>query len=209
VNILKKKKKKKKKKIKSKTTYSDISDIVEYLVNTKSRTYTFDCWTHEDIAQEIRIICFKALAHFDVSRVEPDKWKNFFGRCVDNGLKNLKRDNYIRNSPPCKGDCGMLHGDEHLDKDLTMVCKRWLKFRERLQRKIRVLHPIPIDFVGDIIKLAGVESEFEAKDLEEHILSHTPKELKRQLKLMIDGKAAKVPRKDKQKIREFVERILD
>ena len=70
-------------------TYADIEDIVEYLVKTKSYGYTFDCYTTADIAQEIRIICFNALGKLDMDRVKDGKLQNFFGRCVDNGLKNL------------------------------------------------------------------------------------------------------------------------
>ena len=157
----KKKAKKKKKPIQTDVKYDDITQIVEYLVKTKSRNYTFDCWTEDDIAQEIRIICFKALDHFDVGRVKPDKWQNFFGRCVDNGLKNLKRDNYIRSSPPCKGDCGFLHAEERTNANIGTVCKRWLRFRRNIQRKIRVLHPIPIDIIGDSVRDVSIEDQVE------------------------------------------------
>ena len=78
---------------KGEVTYDDIEEIVEYLVRTKSRSYSFDCYEPADIAQEIRIICMLKLDKFDPEKVQPDKWQNFFGRCVDNGLKNLKRDN--------------------------------------------------------------------------------------------------------------------
>lgn len=146
-------------------SYSDIEDIVEYLVKTKSRTYSFDCYTEEDIGQEIRIICFRALDHFDINRVKEDKWQNFFGRCVDNALKNLKRDNYLRTSPPCKGDCGFLHGDQFIN-EAGRICKRWLRFRNNLHRKIKVRHPIPIEVIGDNVKDSNHEKEIESRDLE-------------------------------------------
>jgi hypothetical protein len=191
-------------------TYDDIAHIAEYLVRTKCRNYTFDCWTEADIGQEIRIICFKALAHFDVSRVKPDKWQNFFGRCVDNGLKNLKRDNYLRAAPPCKGDCSFLHGSEAEDSvELGRVCKRWLRFKSNLKRKIKVLHPIPIEVIGDSVRDFNAESALESRDLQDHLMSRMPSHLREPLLKMINGRDKELSRKEKQKVRECVNRILE
>ena len=193
-----------------KLTYNDITDIVEYLVRTKCRNYTFDCWAEDDIAQEIRIICFKALNHFDAARSQPDKWKNFFGRCVDNGLKNLKRDNYLRAATPCKSDCEFLHGgDTKEDKELGRTCKRWLKFQYNLKRKIKILHPIPIEIIGDSVRDFNAEEYLESRDLQEHIISRMPENLKVPLLKMLTGKEKEVSRKDKQKVRKCVSRILE
>ncbi len=189
-------------------SYKDIEKIVEYLVKTKSRIYSFDCYTEEDIGQEIRIICFRALDHFDITRVKEDKWQNFFGRCVDNGLKNLKRDNYLRTSPPCKGDCGFLHGDQYMN-ELGRICKKWLKFRKNLQRKIKVKHPIPIAVIGDNVKDGNQEKEIESRDLEKYVLESVPEELRSNLRLMLDGHGKNVPRKEKKRIQELVKRILE
>lgn len=194
---------------KTELSYKDIEPIVEYLVKTKSRTYSFDCYTDEDIGQEIRIICFRALDHFDITRVKEDKWQNFFGRCVDNGLKNLKRDNYLRTSPPCKGDCGFLHGDQYMNNELGRMCKKWLKFRSNLQRKIKVKHPIPIQVIGDNVKDSNQEKEIESRDLEKYVLESIPEELRDYLKLMIDGRGKDVPRKEKKRIQALVKRVLD
>jgi len=209
-NTEKKKKKKSKRPLQTEVTYDDIAHIAEYLVKTKCRNYTFDCWAEDDIAQEIRLICFKALAHFDVARVKPDKWQNFFGRCVDNGLKNLKRDNYLRASPPCSGDCGFLHGDgEEENAILGRVCKRWLRFKKNLKRKIKVLHPIPIEIIGDSVKDFNAERDLETRDLQDHLMSRMPITLRAPLMKMLNGKDKEVSRKDKQKVREYVNRILE
>lgn len=196
-----------KKMSKKNLSYKDIEKIVEYLVRTKSRIYSFDCYTNEDIGQEIRIICFRALEHFDITRVKEDKWQNFFGRCVDNGLKNLKRDNYLRTSPSCKGDCGFLHGDQYIN-ELGRVCKKWLKFRKNLQRKIKVKHPIPIAIIGDNVKDGNQEREIETRDLEKYVLESIPVDLRGHLRLMLDGHNKRVPRKEKKRIQELVKRIL-
>lgn len=197
----------KKKMMNERPTYKDIEHIVEYLVNVKSRNYTFDCYTYDDIAQEIRIICFRALKHFDINRVKEDKWQNFFGRCVDNALKNLKRDNYLRTSSPCRGDCGFLHGDEYIGNHLGKVCNRWLKFRKNLQRKMKVMHPKPIEIIGDNIKDNNQEKEVEMRDLENHVIESIPEELRKYFRMMISGKSKEVPRKYKKKIQDLVKSL--
>lgn len=204
--------KRKKKKIKQ-LTYEDIEDIVEYLVRTKCYNYSFDCFEPADIAQEIRIICLKALKHFDVNRVEEDKWKNFFGRCVDNGLKNLKRDRYIRTTSPCKSDCELLHGDEHLNGDLGRVCKKWIKFRKTLQRKINIRHPVPIDLLGDIKQNGNFQSEIEVNDLKKYLYNMTDESLRPSLALMFKGHSRKVPKEVRERIQErifdYVEKYIE
>jgi DNA-directed RNA polymerase specialized sigma24 family protein len=206
-----KKAKKKSKPLQTDITYDDIEEIVEYLVKTKCRNYTFDCWTEEDIAQEIRIICLQKLVHFDPERAgAPEKWRNFFGRCVDNALKNLKRDNYLRAAPPCKDDCNLLHGEEAENSvEPGRICKRWLRFKKNLKRKIKVLHPVPIEIIGDTIRDISIENNVELKDLQEHLVSRTPEHLRVPLLKMINGKDKEVSRKEKQKIRDCINRILE
>lgn len=204
----KKKTTKKSKKIKQ-ITYKDIEDIVEYLVRTKSYNYSFDCYAPADIAQEIRIICLKALKHFDIDRVVEDKWQNFFGRCVDNGLKNLKRDKYLRTTSPCKSDCELLHGDEHLNGDLGSVCKRWLKFRKTLQCKINIKHPLPIGLLGDIKQKTSFDEEIEAKDLKQHLFKMMDKKLRPSLKKMLNGNAKKVSKENREKIQEKIAKFIE
>ena len=193
-------------------TYKDIEHIVEYLVKTKCYNYSFDCFEPADIGQEIRIICLKVLKHFDTSRVEEDKWQNFFGRCVDNGLKNLKRDRYLRTSNPCKSDCSLLHGDEHLNGDLGIVCKKWIKFRKTLQRKINIKHPVPIYILGDIKQNTSFQKEIEATDLKNHLFRMVDKKLHTSLVLMLNGNSRKAPKDQVAKIQstivEFIENYI-
>jgi hypothetical protein len=200
---------KEKKNKQTKITYEDIKDIVEYLVGTKSYQYRFDCYEADDIGQEIRLICIRALEHFDVDRVEKEKWKNFFGRCVDNALKNLKRDNYIRTASPCTSDCSLLHGDEYLNNFLGHVCKRWLKFRKGLQRKISIMHPLNIEKVGHNIQDRDFEKEIETEDLINYLRKILPHELRESFNIMVGGRANSVSLRDKKKIRKILKGVLE
>lgn len=202
------KKKIQSKPIKKRISYEDIEDIVEYLVRTKSYSYSFGSWSPEDIGQEIRLICFQKIKHFDPTRVEEDRWKNFFGRCVDNALKNLKRDNYLRTSPPVRVDMDGMTTSEILEFKKTEDYSRWKKFQNNIQRKLRILHPIPIDALGDTIKHNKLEAELEYKDLEKHVIDSIDPSLRVSLCMMLDGKGKSVPKKDKRKVQGFVKKLL-
>lgn len=193
---------------KKRIKYEDIEEIVEYLVRTKSYSYSFGSWAPEDIAQEIRLICFQKIKHFDPTRVEEDRWKNFFGRCVDNALKNLKRDNYLRTSPPVRVDIHGMTPEEVLEFKKTEDYTRWKKFQTNLKRKLRILHPIPIDALGDTIKHNKMEAELEYKDLEKHVVNSIAPDLRESLRLMLDGKGKSVSKKDKRKVQAFVKKLL-
>lgn len=199
-NLKKKTTKSKSKQLK----YEDITEIVEYLVKTKSWNYTFDCYSPEDIAQEIRLICFKVLTHFDAEKVEEGKRVNFFGRCVDNALKNLKRDKYIRYSSPCDGDCEMFHRD---DKELSIVCKKWLKHQDKIKRKRNIRHPISIELLGDI-RDTDFEKQIETDDIKRFLLDRVDKSLKPALLNIFNGNKKSVSIRDRRKVQIFVKRIL-
>ena len=188
--------------------YKDIVDIVEHLVSTKSHGFQFDVYGPDDIGQEIRIICYRALAHFDTSRVEKERWTNFFGRCVDNGLKNLKRDNYIRPATPCPEDCAALHGDEYLTSDLDGVCKRWLKHKENIKKRIGIKHPVNIDAIGDVIRDGKEAQDSKFRDLRIFLLEKLPAELHDSFNEMLNGQGSNVGLNQRRKVQKAVKALL-
>jgi len=187
-------------------TYKDIENIVEYLVKVKSRDYTFDCFEADDIGQEIRIICFKALNHFDFAKVKEDKLVNFFGRCVDNRLRNLKRDRYIRFSSPCNSDCNMLHGGEE-DTELSQICKRWLKHQNRIEKQKIIKNPVSIELVGEL-KDNKFEKLIEAEDIKRFIIDNIEEKLRPGLLKILTGNGKKVPIRYRREIQASVRLIM-
>ena len=187
-------------------TYKDIESIVEYLVKVKSRDNTFDCFEPDDIGQEIRIICFKALDHFDFEKVKDKKLVNFFGRCVDNRLHNLKRDRYIRFSSPCNSDCDMLHGGED-NTDLSKMCKRWLKHQERIEQQKIIKNPVSIELVGDL-KDNKFEKRIEAEDIKRFLIDNIEDMLRPGLIKILTGNSKKVPIKYRREIQASVKLIM-
>ena len=187
-------------------TYKDIETIVEYLVKVKARDYTFDCFEIDDIGQEIRIICFKALDHFDFEKVKENKLVNFFGRCVDNRLHNLRRDRYIRFSSPCNSDCDMLHGGED-DSDLSKMCKRWLKHQERIEQQKIIKNPVSIELVGDL-KDNKFEKNIEAEDIKRFLIDNIEDNLRPGLIKILTGNSKRVPIKYRREIQASVKIIM-
>jgi len=195
-----------KQKSKKNLTYKDIESIVEYLVKVKSRDNTFDCFEPADIGQEIRIICFKALDHFNFEKVKENKLVNFFGRCVDNRLHNLRRDRYIRFSSPCNSDCDMLHGGE-ADVDLSKMCKRWLKHQERIEQQKIIKNPVSIEVVGDL-KDNKFEKRIEAEDIKRFLIDNIEDNLRPGLIKILTGNSKKVPVRYRREIQASVRLIM-
>lgn len=186
--------------------YEDIEDVVEYLVRTKAYNYTFDCYTQDDIAQEIRIICFNALNKLDPERVKDGKLKNFFGRCVDNGLKNLKRDNYVRASTPYRKKFHELdNGDD--SPEAQEIRKKFAHHQKGVKRKLAIRHAAPIDGLAELINHERFQKEMEYKDLERYLLEKAPDDVLAPLKLILSGKAKEVSRKEKRKVQQFVKKL--
>lgn len=178
----------------SQLNYSDIEHIVEYLVRVKSKQHTFDCWDIEDIAQEIRIICFNAIPQFDFARAKDEKHMvNYFGRCVDNRLQNLKRDNYIRYD-----SLGKTIDEEKINKSL-----------EKIQRQKNIKHPINIEQAKNMPYKLDVECQVMANDMRDHLLSEIDEELKEPLAKIMDGAKKEVGVKTRKKIQTTVKEILE
>jgi len=188
-------------------TYNDIEDIIEYLVKTKSRNYSFDCFEPDDIGQEIRIICLNALPKLRPDEQPRDKWVNFFGRCVDNGLKNLKRDRYIRTSFADKKKYEQLE-DEDKSDEAKELRRKWAKHQKNIKKKLAIKHAVSIDGLTDLIKNNKFEYEMEYKDLEKHLVEQADDEIVIPLKLMLNGRAKEVSRKEKRRVQAFVKKIL-
>ena len=75
--------------IKPDLLYEDVAEDIERLVSMKVNLYMIPGFDREDVAQEIRMVCVKAIAKYDASKTP----FHFLARCADNRLRNLVRDN--------------------------------------------------------------------------------------------------------------------
>jgi len=192
---------------KNNLTYSDIEDIVEELVRVKCGNYTFDVYDKHDIAQEIRILCLKALKKFEPKMQPREKWINFFGRCVDNGLMNLKRDKYVRPTFSHKKEYENL--DEKDDgEEARKLREKHQQHQAKIKTKLAIRHAMPIDGFGDIIQNRRMKDEMAYKDLELHLLEQARPDIIDALRHMLNGEVHLVKPRDKKKVRAFVDKVL-
>jgi len=118
--------------------YSDIEPIVEYIAAVKSKQFgSIGVYAIDDVAQEIRLKCSKIIAKF---RPGTHSAFNFFGRCVDNCLRDLRRRHTLRRTNVCarcvfyrNGEC-FLHGED-LEK-----CDRYKDYLENKRKKEGIAH---------------------------------------------------------------------
>jgi DNA-directed RNA polymerase specialized sigma24 family protein len=191
-------------------TYEDIEPIVEYLVKVKARDNTFDCWDSDDIAQEIRIICLHALVGYEPSRAKNYKQVvNYFGRCVDNRLKNLKRDRYIRFSPPLSKD--VIKEVEENPDAYPEERRKLEKHKEGLEIQKKIKHPANIEVVGDANSFTptNLEDEIIARDMQRHLIENIDEALRPSLISLLKGEKRKVNIRIRKRIQASVRTILD
>jgi len=192
----------------SQLKYSDIEGIVEELVRVKSHLYTFSNFESDDIAQEIRIICLRALDKFDSSRIEPDKWKNYFGRCIDNGLKNLRRDNYVRMACPYQEDYDALDPND-VSEQAVRIRRLYHNFQKRIKTRLGIHHAVSShEIVEEELGLV-IQNDAEYKDLEEYLIARADEFIVTPLELMLEGRTKEVTAKEKKRVREFVQDIFN
>lgn len=193
------------KKKNQKISYEDIEAIVEQLVRIKSNNAVFDCWEIDDIAQEIRIICLNALEHFDEDRVIDSKTINYFGRCVDYRLQNLKRDKYIRFTPHFTKE----QINEAISDPNSDMAAKYEKFKENVKRRKKVKHPISIEQTGEKTCKFNFINEVDAKDFCNFLVNNIEEELREPLLRMISGNEKGISKEIKERIRNFVMEMLD
>lgn len=105
--------------------YADLNDSVERLVSMKASKYKIPGYEREDVAQEIRMVAFKALQKYDATKNHSTPFY-FIARCVDNHLINLRRDN----------DAFISRAKLNVADDST---------KQRLEMKRKLYHPLQME----------------------------------------------------------------
>lgn len=73
-------------------SYASLSEDIERLVYMKAGMYSIPGYDRDDVGQEIRFTCHKAIEKYDPTKNNSTPF-HFLARCVDNRLRNLLRDN--------------------------------------------------------------------------------------------------------------------
>lgn len=119
--------------------YETATALVETIVSIKKKKYQFPGVDPEDVAQDIRMICWEALSRFDPDKLGKSVF-HFIARCVDNRLYNQFRGVYLDNNPPC------LRCPEWDKINKTCMieeigCERIVQYRDRMSRRRALAAP--------------------------------------------------------------------
>jgi hypothetical protein len=116
-------------------TESEVLEIIERVLSTLARKYTFSIYGIDDIKQEGFIIAInEILPSYDNSY----PLENFMRRSLNNRLKNFKRDNYYKLQPSCS-KCSSFNDD----------CNNCSKRQQNQEVRKNLSNPIDINVVNN------------------------------------------------------------
>lgn len=135
--------------------------IIEAIAERKRRTGAFAYFQGDDIAQEVWLICLRAVGEYDSTK---GKLENYLARCVENRLKNLRRDRYFR--PPAGS----------IDKN------------GQTRDRINIVNALPLGY-GDIVSKRNSQPDenMAAEELRGQIESRLHEEILPDFQRMLDG----------------------
>lgn len=183
-------------------TYSDISDIVEALVYTEGKRFPIPGYDHDDIAQEIRMECFRVLPYFDATRIGPSPYK-YLQTCIRNFLYNMRRGIWVPNNPPCVR-CPLW---DKLRRTCTIDeigCDKIVQYRENMAAKADLRKPTSLE---DDVLDNSQDQETDAMLLDQSIRDTLPHNLLPFYAKMLVGE--KIPARIKRQIRLIVVEIIN
>lgn len=183
-------------------TYSDITDIVEALANTEGRRYPIPGMDHDDIAQEIRLECFRVLPYFNASRIGPSPYK-YLQTCVRNFLYNMRRGIWVPNNPPCVR-CPLWDKLKRTCTINEIGCDKIVQYRENMAAKADLRRPASLD--EDVVDNIQ-DMQIDATLLDQSIRESLPSNLVSFYEKLIKGE--KIPARIKRQIRVIVVEIVN
>jgi len=196
-------------------SYLEAEDLIETIVSMKKGKYIYPGHDVEDLAQDIRIMCWEALQKYDEAKVGKSQF-HFLARCVDNRLYNKFRGIYLHNNPPCLRCPDYIKPTKEC-RIQESGCDRIVQYRKRMARKRAIASPFSynalLDADGDadftqhsslaVGSLTGVH------DLDDHIRENLDPALLQYYEQMTNGNPDFVPPQFKKMVQRQVRFILD
>ena len=196
--------------------YEDAQDLVETIVSMKKGKYNFPGIDPEDLAQDIRLMCWQALEQsFDPDKLGKSVF-HFVARVVDNGLYNKFRGIYLDNNPPC------LRCEHYIKETKSCAieevgCDRIVSYRQRMAQKRAIAAPLSYnahldqeegsDFTAH--ESLSVGSTTGVCDLDDTLRSSLDDSLVPYYDKMVRGEMDKVPAHYKKLVQRQVRSIIE
>ena len=183
----------------------EVSGVIESIAFKESRLAARSRMERDDLRQEIRMACIRALVQFDASRIGPSPYI-FLLRCAQNHVYNLNRGTLVPNNPPCTR-CPLWDKKNKLCTINEIGCDKIVEYRKNMQTKASIKHA---DNLGDQDTATLFhQGNQDAIALYTSIKDVMPKSLLPDLEKILSGRIKEVSAKKKAQIRKIVRDLLE
>ena len=191
--------------------YEDATSLVETIVSLKKKKYQFPGVDSEDIAQDIRVICWEALQRFDHDKLGKSIF-HYVARCVDNRLYNQFRGVFLDNNPPCLRCPEYIKETKECRID-EVGCDRIVQYRERMSRRRAIAAPTSYSILDDSEDSSEPDalttgSTTGVSDLSDTLRAALTEDLKPHYDKIVAGFASQVPPNIVKTIQQIVRATL-
>lgn len=135
-------------------TEEEVLDSIEIVVKGLASKFRFGYYSNEDMAQETRLECIKALDKYDPTRNA--SLRTFLWTHARNRLSNLKRNKHERQDKPCLNCPLNAYDPDYLNSENQCTaykdkgeCKPYASWLQRNSSKKNIMSPIGIQQVRD------------------------------------------------------------
>lgn len=192
-------------------TEDEVVTVIYRVVNTLAKKFRFGYHTSDDLRQEGARFAIEAMNNGKYDTTRP--LENFLYTHIRNRLINYKRDNYIRNEPPCKtciffdpkrkkstNQCAAFE-----DKD---ECKKLTDWKARNATKQSIMRPLDTSVVSDH-SMQEDSTSFESasfSEIKDRIDELLPADLRTDYLRMLDH--ITIPKSRRERVRQVIMEIL-
>jgi DNA-directed RNA polymerase specialized sigma24 family protein len=167
-------------------TYEDLETDIERLVSMKAGMYTIPGFDRDDVGQEIRMTCVKALTKYDAAKNNSTPF-HYLARCVDNRMRNLLRDNAAT---------------------LTKAQKDDKRAIARVEKKKRLQFTLGIGHDVDEAQLGESPEAIYVYEFKEAVESKLPDNVKPSLVLLIQRGPPSIPKAHLKVIKQVIREVF-